>query len=37
VPNAGDVTQIQTITDFGQMTGIVTDSNLVEHGVIVRP
>jgi hypothetical protein len=37
VPNAGDVTQIQTINDFGQMTGIVTDSNVVEHGVIVKP
>jgi hypothetical protein len=36
-PNANDVTQIQTINDFGQMTGIVTDSNAVEHGVIVKP
>jgi hypothetical protein len=37
VPNAGDVTQIQSIDDFGQMTGIVTDPNVVEHGVIVKP
>ena len=37
VPNAGDVTQIQAINDFGQMTGIVTDSNSVDHGVIVKP
>ena len=36
-PNAGDVTQIQAINDCGQMTGIVTDSNVVEHGVIVKP
>jgi hypothetical protein len=37
VPNAGDVLQIQAINDFGQMTGIVTDSNGVDHGVIVKP
>jgi hypothetical protein len=37
VPNAGDVTQIQALNDFGQMTGIVTDPNVVEHGVIVTP
>jgi hypothetical protein len=37
VLNAGDATTIQVINDFGQMTGFVTDSNLVEHGVIVKP
>jgi hypothetical protein len=37
VSNAGDVTDIQSINDFGQMTGIVTDSNDVNHGVSVKP
>lgn len=37
VSNAGDVTDIQAINDFGLMIGIVTDSNALEHGVIAKP
>jgi hypothetical protein len=36
-PNTADVTDIQSINDFGQMTGFVFDPNAVEHGVIVKP
>jgi hypothetical protein len=37
VAGAGNQTDIQTINDFGQMTGIVFDANAVEHGLLVKP
>ena len=34
---AGNFTALQSINDFGQITGYVIDSNSVEHGLIVTP
>jgi hypothetical protein len=37
LPGAGNFSDIQSINDFGQMTGYVTDSNGVNHGLLASP
>jgi hypothetical protein len=36
-PGADNFTDIQVINDFGQMAGFVSDANLVNRGLLVKP